>query len=360
MAVAEVAAVGADRKPLIEADVFDAERAAVADLAEPRRLVLHGYAAREVVVRGDEVDVVVRHAGAGERSEHAVAGLEGLQRGREVVAGVKAADPTREHPDRCALAVLRPIGGCDDDARSAVVDERAHEQRVRIGDHARIEHILRGVWPTAEHHGLGIDVRVVAQRGGAVRELFARGAVERHVPAGLQRHLGGRGRTGPLGELITWPGVGRGRAVSLLLAAAERDRDHVGYVVAHHRGGVQQCGHAREMRREPHRVTELERHLTERVPGAGTGGKLERDDTVDVVLGHAGIVERAVERLEHERQRSSTEVPALLGGVDADNRDVSWGGHADLRVRRTVPDEGASTSGQAPVRPRVPTTPSIQ
>ncbi len=180
MALGEQPARRIDRNPPADAGRAAVEqRGALAARAEPERLVVDQLGDRERVVHFGDVDIL--RAETRLLEDFARAAHRDLGRGHVAEAGHEAPrrQMRRAHFDRIAAELLRHGVRRENDRGRAVARRAALQQRERIGDHARGEHLLHGHF--LAHLRVGIERAVLAVLDRDARHVLQAHAVIVHV-----------------------------------------------------------------------------------------------------------------------------------------------------------------------------------
>jgi len=214
-----------------------------------------------------------------------------------------------------------------DDSRAAVGDQRAIEQVQRVGDQARVQHVIDR--DELAHLCRGVEMRVLAAGNRHRSELFLGGAVARHVRARDQR-VEGRHRR-PVGRFELGVTGGGLRLHGLLArkpaaqAVGHRDQHRVAHAGGYRRGclvkdrkrGAASRGCAHAVAREDLQVLGDGLRVVHVRLGHGVAG----NQAVDLVLADAGVGQGQARGGYTELGRAHVRYHAHRGVSGAHDRD---------------------------------------
>ncbi|NRA00092.1 MAG: hypothetical protein HRU01_26620 [Myxococcales bacterium] len=171
--------------------------------AETKRLELANDLERERVVELAHVDIRRLQTGLLEADASGALADEPVlvPNGRRHVGHALAIEGSPEDGDGLELQIRCALPGGHEHGATALGVHRAVEKMKGVGDHARIEDVLRRHLPPVEH-GLRVSRAVAADRRCHLGELLGAGAVQRHVSLGDQCELGGRIQPPALDKLV--------------------------------------------------------------------------------------------------------------------------------------------------------------
>ena len=226
--------------------------------------------------------------------------------------------PPPEDVDRRQPEVQGALGGGEEQGAAPFAGHGAVEKVEGVGDHARGQDVVACVRPAAIVDGLRVDVAVVADGRGDLRQVLGGGAVHGHVPAGDKGELQGGVHPEREDELVGRAGPGGGR-FAVVVDSGPPAGDQYRVALAS-RDGAGRIEHGRDPTHAPSHPARPQPQEVDKI------GCLLAPDTVYFGRGHSGRPEDSKSGFDGNGKRVVPIEPAgLRGVVHRRNRHVPVG-----------------------------------